>query len=769
MPVYNLSTSFSEESISPNSEDIFGVIDTIYDYVDFVESNDGIAMLSQDLLGTEVAVIGAGVSGLVAAYELLKIGANPVIFEASDRIGGRAYSKHFTESDDRKSPVFAELGSMRFPPSGKLFFYYLEEVFDLPKERGSFPDPGKVFTKLYYENQEIDWKQGSSSPENEQFKKIGEDWGNFISKLVKPLQEAWKELATAKQQGDDREYEEKCAKVKEIWQGYIYRYQNVSFYQAVRQGIPSWTDEDVNKFGALGIGSGGFGPLFTVNFLEFLRLVVNGWEENQMLLPFGISYFIEKFYTEPVESPLGKRSLKDLDTLHLKTPVTSIQYNSTNHQPIVYYTNPDGSEESKSFAAVIVTTTTRSMEMMGLTLGAPGNSESAIEQQSVQVGLRNLHLTTSSKLFIRTKTKFWLDEESNPKDNIPQNIQTDELPRGVYALDYPQKYNPDNNGVVVVSYTWEDDSTKLMGLRPEARLKLCKEAIAKVSPEFAENLVPLNDEIICIDWQGEDYYYGAFKLQYPGQETNIQAAYYQFLSVLDAKIDRGVYLAGDSVSWAGGWTEGAMHTAINAACAAAQRIGAKVKEHSPLTQEPDLYYYGQRLLRQETAVGHEAGNELYNSFDDTEVAKNLAFPFLTKIVVRHGDIIDRLEAYYGDENSLFAHGGNGGQQSTFEIELGDSLTEVSGYYGRWFGQTVILQLTFKTKTGKTATYGTGNPAPENEKKNSFVFKANPDKKERIFAFHGSVFSGILAQGNATLFLGSLGVTIEYPDPSLNHR
>ncbi|NJM24073.1 MAG: hypothetical protein HC907_38660 [Richelia sp. SM1_7_0] len=95
--------------------------------------------------------------------------------------------------------------------------------------------------------------------------------------------------------GDHQEYEHKRKKLRQIWQGYIYRYQNVSFYEAVRQGIPSWTDEDANKFGALGIGSGGFGPLFPVNFLEFLRIVANGWEENQQLLPFGISTFIENF------------------------------------------------------------------------------------------------------------------------------------------------------------------------------------------------------------------------------------------------------------------------------------------------------------------------------------------------------------------------------------------------------------------------------------------------------------------------------------------
>ena len=761
MPFYKLLNVPQLKEVSPNSEDIIGVIDTLYDYVEFVKG-DPIATLPEDRLGKEVAVIGAGVAGLVAAYELLKMGAKPVIFEASNCIGGRAYSKHFTEADGKESPVFAELGSMRFPPSGKLFFYYLTEVFKLSTQGASFPDPGQVPTQLYYENQVIDWFEGENYPQSEDFKRIGKEWNGFVNKLVAPLKKAWKELATAKRKDNTQEYEQKRKKLRQIWQGYIYRYQNVSFYEALRQGIPSWKDEDANKFGALGIGSGGFGGLFPINYLEFLRIVANGWEDNQQLLPFGISTFIEKFYTEPVESPLGSYSLEALNALHLKTPVTAIRYQ--NGQPVLYYTNPDKREQSKPFEAVIVTTTTRSMEIMGLTLNSPSSSDAVIAQQPVQVALRNLHLTSSSKLFIRTKTKFWLDEKGNPKSNIPQNIQTDELPRGLYLLDYPKEYNPDNNGVVLVSYTWEDDSTKLMGLSPQERLKLFQKAIAKVSPDLAQNLVPLNDEILCIDWQAEDYYYGAFKLQYPGQEPNIHAAYYQFLSVLESEKDRGVYLAGDSVSWAGGWTEGAMHTAINAACAAAQRLGATVKENSPLTQEPHLYYYGQRLLRYEKKVGYSknTNNELYNEFDDTEAAKNQVFPFLTKIVVRHGEIIYRLQVYYGDKY-LLAHGGNGGSESSLEIEPGDSLIEVAGYYGTWFGRTAIWQLTFKTQEGKTATYGTKNSASNIE---SFSFTANSERKERILAFHGSTFSGNLATGRATSFLGSLGVTIEHPDTSL---
>jgi tryptophan 2-monooxygenase len=235
-------------------------------------------------------------------------------------------------------------------------------------------------------------------------------------------------------------------------------------------------------------------------------------------------------------------------------------------------------------SAVIVATTTRSMEItLGLT--RPG---SAIAPDRVKDALRDLHMIDSSKMFIRTGTKFWLDARGGPIPGIPQNIQTDELPRGVYCLDYPQT----DNGVVLMSYTWGDDSDKLLGLDVPTRFRKFKEVLGRINPRFAEGPVPVGGEILSIDWEAEPYYYGAFKLQYPGQEPAIHAAYYQFLSVLDPSADAGVYLAGDGVSWSGGWTEGALQTGLNAACAAARRLGGTLPPHSPLTQDPHRHHYG---------------------------------------------------------------------------------------------------------------------------------------------------------------------------------
>ena len=77
----------------------------------------------------------------------------------------------------------------------------------------------------------------------------------------------------------------------------------------------------------------------------------------------------------------------------------------------------------------------------------------------------------------------------------------------------------------------------------------------------------------------------------PGQDDDVRELYFQFLSALSPETDSGVYLAGDSVSWSGGWVEGALHTGLNAACAVIHRLGGRLPSDSPLEQRPHRYQY----------------------------------------------------------------------------------------------------------------------------------------------------------------------------------
>lgn len=78
--------------------------------------------------GVRVGVIGAGLAGLSAAFELRKLGFDITIFEAmEDRVGGRVYTYYFDEA----KMLYGELGPMRIPVTHETTWHYIN-LFKLP-------------------------------------------------------------------------------------------------------------------------------------------------------------------------------------------------------------------------------------------------------------------------------------------------------------------------------------------------------------------------------------------------------------------------------------------------------------------------------------------------------------------------------------------------------------------------------------------------------------------------------------------------------------
>jgi tryptophan 2-monooxygenase len=104
-----------------------------FSYDHYLSHPDGLGTVPPELHGTEVAVVGAGLSGLVTAYELMRLGLRPVLYEA-DQLGGRLRTASFPAAPD----VVADLGGMRFPVSGKAFYHYVDllglETQDFPNQ-----------------------------------------------------------------------------------------------------------------------------------------------------------------------------------------------------------------------------------------------------------------------------------------------------------------------------------------------------------------------------------------------------------------------------------------------------------------------------------------------------------------------------------------------------------------------------------------------------------------------------------------------------------
>ena len=83
----------------------------------------------------KVIIVGAGVAGLCAAYELEQLGHQTVVLEAHpSRVGGRVFTRRFGDGQ------YGELGAMRIPQHHELTRHYVS-LFGLPVRTFVQSDP----------------------------------------------------------------------------------------------------------------------------------------------------------------------------------------------------------------------------------------------------------------------------------------------------------------------------------------------------------------------------------------------------------------------------------------------------------------------------------------------------------------------------------------------------------------------------------------------------------------------------------------------------
>lgn len=97
--------------------------------VSLARTNIGSAATIVEAPGKKIVIIGAGMAGLVAGYELSNLGHDVTVLEARMRPGGRVHTLREPFSDG----LFAEAGAARIPDNHDLTLKYVK-LFDVPLE-----------------------------------------------------------------------------------------------------------------------------------------------------------------------------------------------------------------------------------------------------------------------------------------------------------------------------------------------------------------------------------------------------------------------------------------------------------------------------------------------------------------------------------------------------------------------------------------------------------------------------------------------------------
>jgi len=548
-----------------------------------------------------VAVIGGGVSGLCAAYELMRAGCSVAVFEQAAEVGGRCASDTFgSDLSD-----IAEMGSMRFPPSEFILNYYLTKFGLIPSDISGlpdFPDPGVVPTYICYGGQapQIWTKANSSAPAG--FATVYNGWIALVSQGLTttgnlPTLLSATQITALLQQNN-------IAAATVAWQNYLNVFGQQTFYSALQSiftgtsgyaipGGTAWSFADFDKFGALGIGSGGFGPLYPISFTEILRIVVDGLENTQKFLQPN-SFLKNGIRSLPLTFAQALGS-----AVATSSPISAISGNVASG---FYLITPTGGNYGP-FVRVIVATTTRSME---LTLSLTNYTQGLVSPQVAQAIMRT-HVVSSNKVAALIPN-FW---SGNP--GAVRALQTDNIAHQVYTLDYTAygSGTPDPNGVCFISYVWDDDAVKQQSITDGAPTGSAENqtlysylfnAIQNIGDPVKtwanSNLQPLNgdytDNVIFEEWQSSPYFGGAFKLSQPGQDQYTQMMFFDYQKA-GSTGDTGVYIAGDCLSWTSGWVEGGLTTGLNAAAGVIASLGGTLNTdangRTPMNINANRYTY----------------------------------------------------------------------------------------------------------------------------------------------------------------------------------
>jgi tryptophan 2-monooxygenase len=538
---------------------------------------------------TKICLIGGGISNLVAALELAKAGADVTLLESTDKVGGRCLSEPTADGKNR-----AEMGAMRFPPSEDLLYYYAAELgFTFIPD---FPDPGVYPTIVTYQGQAQIWTGGRTLVG---FETVHDGWLALVKDGVKKNGVTMLEsIETMQNHLVSTDINER-KKVIPLWQKWLDTFSGKSFFEGLQlifgkhpigdiPGGKQWTDDDFGRFGALGVGSGGFGPLYAIAFSSVWRIICNGLETNQQIFakvnPSGDP---EPAGIQDLAEALLARAQKAGLKFHANTTGIPIAADSTS--VTVEETSSDGKYIIENiYDFVIVGTTTRAMNVNMSISAAP------YFRPFVCTAIDNVHMTSSSKLFIRTK-KFWANDPAYPRVILSDT----KLPQ-LYTLDYG---HPDY-GMVLVTYTWEDLSDQIASYSDPKKLfamllKQVKTVLISLDgpyKDFANNLVPVTDsDYWMIHWQNDPLANGAFVLGQSGQDELTASLFYDYTKIGSGGFNAPapILMNGDSVGFSGGWIDGGLQCAMNAVSAIINAKGSlNHPELAPATLlDPNTYNY----------------------------------------------------------------------------------------------------------------------------------------------------------------------------------
>ncbi len=498
--------------------------------------------LPGELKGVKIGVIGGGLAGLSAAFELRKLGADITILEANEnRIGGRVYTYYF----DPEGKYYNEFGAHRIPVTHETTWHYINLL-------GLNTRPLSVTQRnnfLYVHNTRLRTTDS-------------------IEQMLYPLYDLTpQERSTPWAELDDYAFlylmmqlpPDIRSELIQILPEYSPEYLTLTNY-SVRQTLENLGLSQ----GAISLISGvdpGTGALLNASYDEIVHEEYTLDYRNTYTIQGGIVNlpyaFVQSFFTDnPPQYENIPASRLGTVTYRPGQAVTGIYQMPNCNQIVLAQRNVrDFKRTADVFDYVVCAipySTLREVEIKPYF--------SNLKMQAIL----EFNYTNSQKTLFMCNERFW--EQDTDYGRMVGGFSQTDLP--IQSIFYPGDHllcpdvsscSPNEPGVLVATYNYHLNATRVGNMEESRRYELIKEEVEEVHglPRgFLDSIVEDHKTVV---WDNQPNNRGAFAMALPGQKRLF--AY----EMLKPEFNQRIYFASEHLSTKHGWMQGALYTGMEAA------------------------------------------------------------------------------------------------------------------------------------------------------------------------------------------------------------
>lgn len=478
----------------------------------------GPTQLSGAPAGASVLVLGAGIAGVVAAYELRKAGYRVQVLEYNSRAGGRNWS---LRGGDRYTELGGSTQECRFDPG--LYInpgpwrlpYHHRGMLSYCKLLGVQLEP---FVQCNY-NAYLH-RSTAFGGKPQRFRTIKADYHGHVAELLaKTVQNDRLDAAVTP---EDRE--RLLASLRD-WGALDGEYRYVS-------GPASSDRRGFDKDPGGGLSGR---PVFSepMGLEEVVRSGL--WEA----LPMCDVYDMQQTIFQPVGGMgmVGQAFARELKALiRYDAKVTDIRQDeqgvSVGFEDRV---DPSASRQTARADWCVCTIPLSVLGQIPLQVGTPMAQAIAAVPYAAAV-----------KVGLQFKRRFWEQDEQ-----IYGGITYTDLP--IANIGYPNTgYFSDGKGVLLGGYLWGLDAAEFTAMTPEARVAKAVEYGSRIHPQYGQEF----DNGVAVAWHRSPFTLGCFGMW----TEEARAKHYDALCAIDGRI----VLAGEHASQLPAWQEGALMSSLDA-------------------------------------------------------------------------------------------------------------------------------------------------------------------------------------------------------------